>query len=350
MERRNSRSAALAAVLSVVTCGSPAGAAEPVKGPPLQTGSAGLAVPLWVPEHPPLPDRVLRFKSIPELFQSAHVQLSNGVAAVNAADWRAVAIGSSKGDEYCTLTLVGPRVVLLAAHCVDRGLAAAAAGPSTIPAQVVFKTRTYRMDCQMSDGYRHAPVNRSGAPRASDDFAVCDLDADATGEVAPEALATAVALRAGSPIQLMGRGCTNLGISDDGRYTYVAKDRQLRLGQESVEAINISIYPGQKGIYARTLSGAKEPVLCFGDSGGPVMVSATGGGRRVIAVNSAVGATPMATVASPSFYSYLSPLSASEFRTFVERWVGQATTPAAQRRDRRICGLSLAPGLGGCRS
>lgn len=341
--------------VALVTSAAPAGA-ESEKGPPLQPDGGGLAVPLWTSGKPASPDRKLHFDSVPKFFKRGQILLSNGTAVVDAKDWRAVAMSKETGNGACTLTLVGPRVALLAAHCVDAGLPPAAPGRSTIPVEAVFDKRVYDLACEMSPKYRQSAVNPMGAPRASDDFALCDVElkgsaASALDEVAPESLSTDISLSAGANIQMMGYGCTNLGISADGRYTYDRANGTLNMGAEKVEATSISIYPAMAGIYLRALSSDGGPVLCPGDSGGPVMTGAPAGpGRRVVAVNSALGATPEATAAKPAFNSYFAPLGSADFRSFLRDWVGQLSiTDPAKRKDRRVCGFGITPGTGGCR-
>jgi V8-like Glu-specific endopeptidase len=335
---------------------SPAVAGQ-LKGPPVQDPAAGLATPLWVPGSAPTANRALRFVSIPKYFKKGQVQLSNGKAAVNTKDWRAVAVAPDTGNGACTLTLIGPRVALLAAHCVDAGFAPNAPGRGTIAAEAIFDKQVYDLGCDMDPTYRSAPVNPVGAPRSTADFALCDVDRknstrSALDEVAPESVSTAINLPAGSQIQMMGYGCTHLGISQDQRYTYDPPDGTLNMEHERIQAAAVSIFPGVSGIYVRTTSADGGPTLCYGDSGGPVMTAASAGpGRRLVAVNSAMGATPTATSSKPAFYSYMAPLGSQAFRTFAEHWAEQTNLPAAQHKDRRICGIpgGLSAGTGGCR-
>jgi hypothetical protein len=323
---------------------------EVVTGPPKSNPDAGLSVPLWTPGKAPASGTTLIFRSVPKHFGKAHIQLSGGGPAINANEWRAVAIAANATGENCTMTLVGPAVALVAAHCVDAGLLPSATGLGTISASVIFKTKTYGLTCEMAPAYRQSDLNPTGAPRDSDDFALCDLSSR-TNELDAEVLSINIEIIPNSMVQMMGYGCTHLGLSEDNRYTYQAANGTLNMGPEAVETVNVSIYPDKSGNYLRTRSkNSKDPVLCYGDSGGPVIVAAPAGpGRRIVAVNSAVGATMEATHANPTFYSYLSPLASPGFRTFMADWVKQSGVPEKDKKDRKICGFNLEAQRPGCR-
>nr|QQZ48883.1 trypsin-like serine protease [Phenylobacterium glaciei] len=269
-------------------------------------------------------------------------------------DWAAVAVTDVDSEESCTLTLVGPAVVLLAAHCVDAGYPPGTSGEGTIGGKVVFGSQgAYQLrHCGMPAAYKQWTASPVGAPRSSADYALCELDHKVSG-VAPESIRYTASVAVGVKIRLMGSGCIDLGISDTGDYIWKDGKRLLRMGYDSVEATGISLLPTQPGLYLRTLSsGSKEPVLCFGDSGGPVTLDVASGGRRVVAVNSGVGATNTATPKAPAFYSYLSPLAAADFQAFLLEWAGPATPDPLHPAPavRIICGYNRPAGIQGCRS
>lgn len=325
--------------------------AETVKGPQVDNPAAGLAVPLFTPGKAPANTSTPRhFKSMPLKFGSAKIQLSGSNVKIDPAEWKAVAIGEPDGGEPCTLSLIGPATVLLAAHCVDAGSPAGTKPAAVASADVTFGTQVYAMYCTISDRYMTRAPNSAGAPRTSDDVALCDLDREVSGLDA-EGLDLTTATPPSTRIRLMGFGCTHLGITDDGYYSYDPADKALRMGEQPVEATGISIYADQQGIYLRTKAvGATQPVLCFGDSGGPVMIVTPNGRRRIVGVNSAMGKVPDATHLTPAFYSYLSPLNSAGFKAFLKNWVDQADIPAIQRRARKVCGYNRAFGTGGCRT
>ncbi|WP_158637949.1 trypsin-like serine protease [Sphingomonas ginsenosidivorax] len=345
------RLAFLATFAGAVALGAHADAcAQSVRGPPVENPAADLAVPLFTPGAPPAPsERVRHFVSVPLKFGGAKIQLSNANVQIDPTEWKTVAIADNQIGEPCTLSLIGPSVVLLAAHCVDAGSPAGTKNGATIGADVKFGSGTYGMRCAISDFYTARKTNAAGAPRSSDDYALCDLSQRVSGLDA-EVLDLSTFTPLTTQIRLMGYGCTDLGITDDGYYTYTPSDKALRMGQEPIEATGISIYPDQLGTYIRTTSeGAKQSVLCYGDSGGPVMIVNATGRRRVIGVNSAMGKKPGATHLTPAFYFYLSPLNTVSFRVFVAAWVAQSEVPPQLRKERRVCGFNLSPGIGGCR-
>jgi hypothetical protein len=320
-------------------------------GPPASTPDAGLSAPLWVPGHAPDPHRSLAFKSLPEKFGTDHVELANAQGTVDLHDWAAVAMTDTQLQETCTLTLVGPAVVLLAAHCVDAGYPVGTSGNGTIGGMVTFASAKYTLqNCGMPDTYKQFAPNPRGAPRGSADFALCELDRNVSG-VPPEVISTSVATPHPTPIRLMGSGCTNLGLNSAGDYTWADGKNQLRMGAVDVDAIAISLWTGLPGIYVRTASGVgKEPQLCFGDSGGPVTIDISAGSksRNVVAVNSGLGSQPGATASAPAFYSYLAPLNSQDFRDFLKAWVDAGNT-GAHPRPRIVCGYNRNAGQQGCR-
>jgi hypothetical protein len=274
------------------------------------------------------------------------IQLADGEAPPDPTDWRAIAINRQDNGDYCTLTLIGPDVVLLAAHCVDSGGAAGDLIKKPIPSTVTFSAGLYAMDCSISpdylkDGYRPKSIRNTA------DFALCRLNATVSG-ISPEDIDTQDALAPGRMLLLVGYGCTKVEIDGSGLSRGEGIDKVLRIGKEAVEAINFSLWPPESGIYVRTVSTADtQPVICPGDSGGPAMLDLSGPAlatsRAVVAVNSGSGPTIFATQQAPSFYSYFAPLSSNQFRTFLASWMrGHAGVV--------ICGINRKAGISGCRA
>ncbi|MCU7247251.1 trypsin-like serine peptidase [Pseudomonas koreensis] len=323
---------------------------EEVKtGPPIKPPDEGLTAPVWTSGRPKAGEK-LSFQSLPLKLGGTKIQLSGGTVVVDLLDWRAIAVSDASDGKMCTLSLVGPRTVLLAAHCVDSQVVPNQSGPQTLSATVRFVAggNPYKMKCEMSKDYLKWNINDSGVPRSAADYALCELDRRVQ-DVTYETIALNVNLQVSAVVTLVGHGCESLGISSDDRYTFKDGLRILRIGERPIEAIAISLKEKTPALYWRTLSESdREPALCFGDSGGPVMFPSPGGGRRVVGVNSALGATPTATHLQPSFYSYLSPLSTKEFESFLKEWVakgedGNSTHP------RVICGFNMKSGIQGCR-
>jgi hypothetical protein len=330
----------------------PAPALVPKLGPPLKPVHGGDSAPIWTSGHSPQGGQTLTFNSLPLKIGANTVQLSGGIEVVNLGDWRAVAVSDVSNGEMCSLTLVGPRAVLLAAHCVDAGLAPGATGVAANKATVKFRSgdTPYRMSCEISPRYRSWVLDDSGKPRSAEDYALCELNV-AVSNVTYETIDRSVALGVGAAVTLVGYGCISLGISDDDtRYTYLDGKRVLRIGDRNLEATQVTLYPGRPALYWRTLSETgKEPNICWGDSGGPLLSQRSGGPRRVIGVNSALGATPVATHLAPAFYSYLSPLSTPAFSEFVTSWTAEGEDSHPEH-PRVVCGFNRQPGVQGCRA
>ena len=289
---------------------------------------------------------VIKFSSLPLIYGVAQVQLSGGSELIDLKDWSSIAASNQSSGTLCTLSLIGPRVVLLAAHCVDPKLTGSS--KSTVLAanvRFVIPGQPYKMDCTMSPDYLSSDLNEYRAPRNSFDYALCELDRPVP-DIDFETISLTRVLGVGSNVTLLGKGCIRLGISETtNKITSEVGEGILRIGQQTIEATNVSYIPGGPSIYWRILSSTgQEPSLCYGDSGGPVMVIKSTGGREIVGVNSALGRTDNATHSNPSFYSYLSPLRTPEFSTFLKKWTSESSSGV-----RRICGFSIVPGNEGCR-
>lgn len=319
-----------------------------VEGPPLQPPQ--LSAPLWTPQRPANATRTLKFKSLPDRIGKASIQLSNGEEVIDLTDWRAVAVSDSDGGEMCTLSLIGPRAVLLAAHCVDAGQPALAPEPNAVAASVEFKGKPYTLKCRLPAAYLQWEPDAWGAPRSSADYALCEVNKPVK-DVPFDTIADGLDFSAGAGIRLMGFGCIELGISGAGTYIYrdgkVDGRAILRMGNDTIERTGVTLHPERPAYYWRLASGGKDPVLCPGDSGGPVTVGAAEK-RRIVAVNSGLGAIPGVSAAHPAFYSYLSPLNTQAFHTFLKDWI-EAGEGDKGKVKRIVCGVTRPAGIQGCR-
>jgi len=317
---------------------------ETLPGPPALQPTAGFVVPMWSPGRPPTADRRVAFVSVPKLYGPGQIQLSNGTA-IDSADLAAVAFGGAP-DASCTLTLIGPKVVVLAAHCVDAGWPPDSGETEALAGQVRFgNQQPFNMTCKLSPAYKARKVDLSGGTRSPLDYALCELDRS-VANVSPESISLAPV---GSvPLTLMGFGCFNLRLTPAGLYEY-EKDPatpKLRMASDDIDGRDVVTHVDQAGAYLRTLStSTNEPVVCYGDSGGPVMMKTPDGvRRRVVAVNSGFGPTPDTSPTKQHFYSYFSPFSTAEFQAFLEKWAG----PKGNVRL-VVCGYNRDPGIGSCR-
>lgn len=151
------------------------------------------------------------------------------------------------GSSGCTASVIGPRVILTAAHCA----------PTGATSKFVLGGVTYSAKMTRSSLY----------PGKDHDLNLGVLDKDVPAGVAPVNIYAGV-VKAGDKIHILGYGCTNPGGGG-------GNDGVLREGDASVT--------GLSG-YDIVSTGA---ALCFGDSGGPAMMfDAATGKYRQVSVNS----------------------------------------------------------------
>ena len=256
-------------------------------------------------------------------------QLINGKSVKNQSlDWPSVLVTPLKDDQpdgtvawaKCTATLVGPGVMILAAHCLDRRTDSSSRG---VFIQVAPEL-ALPMDCELDPAYRKPPADpHLGAPRRSSDFALCYLDPQTYPSLASmvnETVDTAVIIPKAS-VLMMGFGCTDIERPED-------QDKVLRVGDAKIESAPTG--QGLEANYALIVShGPPEPALCKGDSGGALVTGATvdapNGARRVRGVNSSIEEVP------EGYLSRIAMLSDPTFTPWAKAF--------AHRRSTFICGL-----------
>jgi hypothetical protein len=211
-----------------------------------------------------------------------------GARVARAADFSALFV-SRAGTKTCTSTLIGPRVMLTAAHCVADG------GRLEITANGQARVST----CT------HAPAYKADVTA---DWALCEFDADVPGPLYERLNTKGDRISTGTELLLSGFGCTLSG-EDDGR---------LRIGETWV--IDVP-GPGTNN-HIVTRRGA---AVCFRDSGGPafLFLDAEKTRRVQVSVNSQ---------GNISDTSYLSSLSTDAALAFLKAWTGASA-------QRRVCGL-----------
>jgi hypothetical protein len=265
-------------------------------------------------------------------------QLINGVEVkLRTRDWPAVVItplgaapaaGEKAPFGKCTGSLVGPGVILFAAHCLDRR-------PNEVrPAFLKVDGVTIQMTCAMHPDYTKPPSKSAPSPRRSEDYALCYANTKLklpTLEAMKFEQIDLAPVAANAAVLMMGYGCTDL--------TTKEQDEILRVGNATIDRAAGIL--GDEIAYARIVShGPPEPALCPGDSGGPLMTGATLDKqtlpRRIRGVNSSVQDAPAGLV------SRIAMLSDPRFGTWATTWISQFP-------DAYICGLPAGPAKQSCR-
>lgn len=233
----------------------------------------------------------LEFRSVGDLYtyNEADPQVRGGVPT-NPAEFPASFFDAAL---VCSATLVGPDVVLTAAHCVDDVPLVRLSTPSGM--------LTAR--CEIDPGYDEA----SGRDR---DWALCKLD-DNVGHVTRlETIQTdSTFLEGAESVLLSGFGCSDSSGAGIGVF---------RTGAATI----LATPPGSNFIVT-----SDSVALCMGDSGGAAFLSKAESNRYQVSVN---GLTDLA-----GERSYLVRLNSAEFLRFARDW--------QVRNDAEICGLSDHP-------
>lgn len=290
-------------------------------------------------EETPSADEGFTFVSLDEILPIGGIKVHNG-KEVDLQNWKSIAV-SLTPSETCTASLVGSQVILTSAHCVDADSLAAEFRVSL--GKVRFGGRAIDMiECTVSDSYKSA---KSGFPfpRSAQDYALCRLAVPVDDSVQPEVISIDLLGRS-DHVLLMGFGCKEIQFQACKQNVVrdPKGDEKLRIGDQSIAAIDAEI-PGGVAGFLKTTSNGEKPGICPGDSGGPAMVGISESSlkqeRRISAINAAF--VPQCFLgSSPSLDSYLTPLDSS-FETWARSWSNQ--------RGLKICGMQLPAGVGGCR-
>lgn len=301
--------------------------------------AAVLAVPVAA-QPAPAPSPAPLFISVDTYLDSGGIKLANGKAA-DADDWKAIALWLAP-TMNCTAALVGRQVVLTSAHCLDASQGVGQAAPITT-ATARFNDRDYPLvDCTMHPDYLAGEAN-GNFPRSGRDYALCAVQYPVDG-IAFETL-TPSSLESGKVV-LMGFGCYGLAVVNGKVHTKLDSGKPtLRLGDQVIESAGQSLATSGATLSRTVSRNAKEPNICPGDSGGPVLTGITGSapkaGRRISGLNSAFHGRWGGEHEPPIFYSYLAP-TGSAFFGWARKW--------ADDRKLIICGIQRDAGLGGCRN
>lgn len=282
--------------------------------------------------------------------RNGHTSVIDGVE-VKPKDWPGLLMAEISKLEpdgsvrhlICTATLIGPSVILTAAHCVD-GRAGSAVSrikldlpdlPDPIPAT-----------CEMHPLYAAAHVPAEDTPRNSSDYALCKLETDLSTLPAYQMLEYDVIDRVTAPalekaVLVTGYGCTEVKLNPSCKPIFGDPVVTMRAGNARISALPA---PGPEQDYVQSKSKTPaDAALCAGDSGGPLVAGATLQApnlkRRLIGVNSSIA---FPTCKSDDLVSRFSALATPEFRTFSDDWEQRNGKPV-------VCGVTRDAGKWPCR-
>lgn len=230
----------------------------------------------------------------------------NGQPA-GANQWRATAIASlrvtkdgKKITGRCTATVVGERVVLTAAHCVDDNESGA----------IKLRGQRYSVTCRRHPEY---------ASDYTKDYALCITDRVVSG-ITYEVINTSIAYpQVGHPVVLLGYGCTENGHNQDENILY-----------RSTQASVVRLPNGSPRSQQNFVEIKGESAVCYGDSGGAAYIIIGGVGRRIFGLNA---------LGNILDTSYIAPTNTASFINFAINWSGD---------DHKICGIH--PAANRCRT
>lgn len=166
-------------------------------------------------------------------FEPTPTLINGEIVDPNDARWQPVVSVRSAGGSGCTATVVGPKVIITAAHC----------GANGERGSFTYKQTRYNFK------YERSPIY----PKKDHDLSLGYLDRTFEGP-----LRDVILLRpnVGDDVTLLGYGCTQIGGGG-------GSDGKLRIGDSKV--IGYSNYD----VISQKSGGA---ALCYGDSGGPSLI------------------------------------------------------------------------------
>ncbi len=176
-----------------------------------------------------------------------------------------VALVTPDGWQFCTGSLVSPKTVVTASHCLegyDESRLYVSFGTVAQEASFVSSRLRYATRTVMNPNFDTAAMDMDVATRAPNDIAVIVMNSAAPSGYTPVKMLKATdALHVGEALTLAGFGLTNATFGTSG----VLRKVDVKLAKEATTA---------KEIEYDASNGGKS--ACMGDSGGPAFVKRDG--------------------------------------------------------------------------
>ena len=292
------------------------------------------------------------FRIASDALPASGIQMANGYLA-RPQDWSAVIMAHfSYGKDAegkpiyatCTATLVGIHVLLTAAHCIDMG-----ESDRYRPALFVVDNRNVKISCDPDPRY-FREAYRGESPRSSYDFALCELSwqgltPPTLQKLVFEMIDARTPLVVGAPVLMTGYGCTDLRVENH-RLRFTPDATKFRVGEEAIWQATSGGGAEAAYVVARS-EGGKQPELCPGDSGGPLLSGLrlikpatpdgvatlkSSGPRRIRGVNSSIDFIDRP--APPyDFVSRIAAFAGTGFDAYATWWRGR-------HPNAKLCGIS----------